>query len=97
MLAREDADEDYVSDAMFDQSVDRPVLTVDLTPLWDPAIFDRIPATISKTGFTQYDDFHGNGVDLLRSAPPSAIPEPQTGALLALGLAAFALRHRTRA
>ena len=93
VLAQEDAVDDYVSDVMFDQSVDSPALSVDFTPLWNPQIFDRIPATISKGGYTQYDDFHGNAVIRL-GATPVPIPEPQSGALLALGLLAMAMGAR---
>jgi hypothetical protein len=94
VLAQEDAVGDYVSDAMFDQSIDSPVLSVDLTPLWNPALFDRIPGTISKGGYTQWDDFHGNGTRFVLGTPIVPIPEPQPGALLALGLLALALRAR---
>ena len=95
VLAQEDGDDDYVSDSMFDQSGETTALRVDLKPLWDPSIFDRIPGTISKDGYTQYDDFHGNGVRLLEGAPATApIPEPRTAAMLALGLLALAMHAR---
>jgi hypothetical protein len=94
VLAQDDAVDAYVSRAMFAQSSDEPVLTVDLTPLWNPAIFDRIPATISKGGYMQWDDFHGNGTRFVGGIPAVPIPEPRAGALLALGLIALAMRAR---
>jgi hypothetical protein len=96
-LAKEDGAGDYVSDALFDQSEDNPALAVDFTPLWDPARFDIIPSSLASSGNTQWDDFHGNGVQLPRHPPRAVlVPEPATGVLLALGLVAMALRGRKR-
>jgi len=98
-LEEEDVVEEYVADTLFDESVEQPVLAVDLTPLWDPVVFDVIPPSILRDGYSMYDDFHGGSVRF--SGPPPApfvVPEPETSALLVLGLIALALRaQRTRA
>jgi hypothetical protein len=94
-LEKQDDVEDYVTDTLFDESLEQPVLAVDLTPLWDPAIFDVIPPSILRDGYSMYDDFHGGGARIGGApAAPFVIPEPETGALLALGLVALALRAR---
>jgi PEP-CTERM motif-containing protein len=96
VLAKNDDDavDEYVSDSMFDAPAEHSILTVDLTPLWKPELFDRIPGSIEKGGFYMYDDFHGNAVRVLLATPPAPVPEPQTAALLALGLLALALFDR---
>jgi hypothetical protein len=94
VLARNDGVEDYVADALFDQSADSPALRVDLKPLWDPALFDRIPGPLVQGGYTQWDDFHGNGVRFARGGTGAVVPEPRTAALLALGLVVLAVRGR---
>jgi hypothetical protein len=71
------------------------VLTVDFTPLWDPSIFDVIPGLVARSGYTQWDDFHGTA--FLEGGSPPAVPEPTTGALLALGLLGLGLGGRKRA
>ena len=99
IVLNEDSVETYVAETLFDASIDEPQqqLVVDLAPLWDPAVFGVIPELIDKTGFTMYDDFPGGGFKF--GAPPASavIPEPATGGLLAIGLAALAVRHRHRA
>jgi len=94
VLAANDGVEDYVSESMFGAASDEMQLKVDLTPLWDPAIFDVIPGLIARNGWTQWDDFHGLGSGH-RARPPTVVPEPATGALLAFGIGALALRRRT--
>ncbi len=98
IVLNEDGVENYVAETVFDVSAVEPQLVVDLTPLWDPSVFDVIPGLIARGGASQWDDFHGTGV-ILRGAPapPVVIPEPTTGALLAVGLGALALRRRNRA
>jgi len=86
----------YVAEEVFDDALD-PMLTVDLTPLWDPAVFDIVPPLIPTNGERQYDDFPGSDGPVLTSVPPTPVPEPGTAALLALGLAGLGLRARARA
>jgi hypothetical protein len=97
VLAEDDV-QHYVTDSLFQgESSDQTVLSVDLTPLWNPALFDVIPGLIVRDGFNQWDDFHGTGPGGLRAPPaPAAVPEPTPGVLLALGLAAFASHGRRR-
>lgn len=86
----------YVAEQVFDDALE-PVLTVDLTPLWDPAIFDIIPPLIPLNGERQFDDFVGGGnLVLPTDQPPVPVPEPAAAALLALGLAGLGLHRRRR-
>lgn len=97
IVLNEDSVESYVAETLFEASSEDPQqqLAVDLTPLWDPSVFDVIPDLIDRTGFTQWDDFHGTGVRFPSgTAPGNVIPEPATGGLLAIGLAALALRRK---
>ena len=59
VLAAEDDVEEYVSETVFSGAGDQVQLNVDLTPLWDPAVFDVIPGLIVRSGWSQWDDFHG--------------------------------------
>jgi hypothetical protein len=98
VLAQEDGVEDYVAETLFgDPATDGTMqLVVDLTPVWEGR-FDAIPALIDRSGYSQWDDFHGTGVLLLSGAvvpPGGVIPEPASGGLLAIGLAALALRRK---
>ena len=95
VLAANDSVEEYVSESLFSGAGDTVQLRVDLQPLWDPARFDIIPGPIARNGWQQWDDFHGVNMSL-NPRRPIAIPEPTTGALLALGLGALALHRRAR-
>ena len=97
IVLEEDGVEDYVTDTLFEQPPDEPVLAVDLSPLWDPSLFDVIPGLIARDGYSQYDDFVGTG-NAVGGAPvaPVIVPEPETGALVAIGLIALALRASRR-
>ena len=94
VLAANDGIEDYVSENVFGTAGDEVQLKVDLLALWDPAIFDVIPGLISRNGWDQWDEFHGIGKGH-GPRQPLIVPEPTTGALLAFGLGALALRRRT--
>lgn len=98
-LDEEDVVEEYVTDTLFDESLEQPVLSVDLTPLWNPALYDVIPSMILRDGYSMYDDFHGSSIGFGGPPPaPFVVPEPEAGALLLLGLIALALRaQRARA
>jgi hypothetical protein len=94
IVLAEDNSAKYVAETIFETPIEGtgPQLVADLRPLWDPNLFDVIPELIDRTGFTMWDDFHGTSV---RFGPPvsNVIPEPATGALLAIGLAALAIRR----
>jgi hypothetical protein len=96
VLAANDGVEDYVSQNVFGTVGDEVQLTIDLTPLWDPKIFDVIPGLIARNGWSQWDDFHGISPGH-RPLPPVIIPEPTPGVLLGFGLGALALRRRRTA
>jgi hypothetical protein len=101
IVLAQDNVENYVAETLWDTPIEgQPnyALSVDLTPVWDPDLFDVIPEIIDRTAATQWDDFHGTSgrFSVIPGAGP-VIPEPGTGALLALGLAALTLRRpRTR-
>jgi hypothetical protein len=95
VLAANDGVEDYVSENVFGTAGDEVQLKVDLLALWDPALFDVIPGLIARDGWSQWDEFHGIGPG--HRTRPAVVPEPTTGALLALGLGALALRRRRTA
>jgi hypothetical protein len=93
IVLNEDGVQNYIAKTLFDDSADETVLAVDLTPLWNPAVFDVIPGLLAR-GYWQWDDFHGSGVAFFTGPAPTApVPEPAAGALLALGLGALALRR----
>jgi PEP-CTERM motif-containing protein len=96
VLAQDDSVHSYVAAGLFDDSLEGTVLVADLTPLWDPSVFDVIPGLIMRSGYSQWDDFHGTGVSFHGIIAPTGpvVPEPETGALVSLGLAALALRGR---
>lgn len=95
IVLNEDDVENYVAETLFEASIegDPQQLVVDLIPLWDPSVFDVIPALIDRTAWTQWDDFHGTSLPT-GSGPGTVIPEPAPGALLAIGLAALAIRRK---
>jgi len=95
VLAEDESVENYVAETLFETPIeDQQYLAVDLTSLWE-ARFNEIPDMIDRTGAMQWDDFHGTGT-LFASTPAAnpVVPEPASGALLATGLAALAMRSR---
>jgi hypothetical protein len=97
VLASNDGAQDLVSETLFAAAGDEVQLTVDLTPLWDPSVFDVIPGLLVRNGWSMWDDFHGTGAGPRTPLPSPVVPEPSTGALLAFGLGALALRRRRTA
>jgi hypothetical protein len=99
VLAQNDEDEETDSsdsDSLFEgESSGQSLLTVDFTSLWDRR-FDEIPGLVARSGFSQWDEFHGTATPLGGNGPP-AVPEPATGALLALGLTGLGLAGRKHA
>ena len=98
IVLAQDNVETYVAETLFEAPIDdpQPRLVVDLTQLWDPSLFNIIPHLIDRSAWTQWDDFHGTSTRFPGSTPTNVIPEPATGGLLAIGLAALALRRRHR-
>jgi len=97
IVLNEDSVESYVAETLFEAAIEdaQQQLVVDLSPLWDQSVFGVIPDLIDRTAFTMWDDFHGTGLVFPQGPPPgNVIPEPATGGLLAIGLAALAMRRK---
>jgi PEP-CTERM motif len=84
--------DDYVSEQILEEPKEPP-LRVDLTPLWNPKVFDVIPPMLAWWGEAQYDDLVGPP-SILIGPSPVPVPEPHTAAMIALGLVVLALRSR---
>ena len=78
-------DEDLFKDVL------RPTFIADRGAIWDPSIFDVIPPLVPIGNDVRYDDFPNPGME---PTDGTIVPEPGTGALLALGLLALAWRRR---
>jgi hypothetical protein len=91
----EDAAEEDVVNSLFDSSSGSGgILAVDLTPLWNESRFDIIPAPLRTWGDRPDDDFAGDALVFRSPVPqPVEIPEPQSAALVVLGLVGLALRR----
>jgi hypothetical protein len=95
IVLNDDNAETYVAETLFEADIDeQQQLVVDMNPLWDPALFDVMPFIFDRTGRTQWEDFHGTGLVFPGATTGTVVPEPTTGALLALGLAVLAVRRR---
>jgi PEP-CTERM motif len=97
IVLNEDNVPTYVAETLFEAQMEdpQPQLVVDLNPLWT-AEFNVMPELFDKTARTMWDDAGGAGYAI---APPpqqpgTVIPEPATGGLFALGLAALALSRK---
>ena len=70
-----------------------PVIVAENREVWDPAIFDVIPALFPIGNDVRYDDFPDPGVDL---SDAKVIPEPATGLMVCFGLMLLAWSGRRR-
>jgi hypothetical protein len=92
MIVIDDIDP-FVADQFFKDLL-KPSFVADGGPVWDPRLFDVIPALFPIGNDSRYDDFPGVGYD------PDAgvvVPEPATGLLVAVGLVALAWARRRSA
>ena len=88
-------DVDVVADSDLFEDLLRPTFFNQQNPLWDPKIFDVIPPLFALGNGFRFDDFPDPG--FVPGDPPDAvIPEPGTGLLCGLGLAALAACARAR-
>jgi hypothetical protein len=83
----------YVADLVFKDLLE-PVIIAENREVWDPAIFDVIPALFPVGNGVRYDDFPDPGVDL---SDAKVIPEPATGMMVCFGLMLLAWSGRPRA
>ena len=90
-LVIDDLDQ-YIADLVF-KDVLEPVIVARNREIWDPDVFDVIPALFPVGNGIRFDDFPDPGIDL---SDATVIPEPSTGLLLGLGLGGLALRRRQR-
>jgi hypothetical protein len=92
MIVIDDIDP-FVADQFFKDLL-KPSFVADGGPIWDPRIFDVIPALFPVGNDFRYDDFPGIGIEPNAGA---VVPEPATGLLVSLGLIALAWSRRRSA
>jgi hypothetical protein len=92
MMVIDDVDT-FAADQFFKDLL-KPTFVADTGEIWDPRIFDVIPPLFPIGNDNRYDDFPAPGID--PSAGDVVVPEPGTGLLLSLGLAALGWRRRSR-
>ena len=81
-----------VTDLVFEDLLE-PAVIADNREIWDPSIFDVIPALYPIGNGFRFDDFPDPGVDVSDSFP---VPEPATGLMVSLGLGVLAWSGRRR-
>jgi hypothetical protein len=88
---------DNLVDQLFDSTgADEPdgPLVADLNALWNKSKHGKIPGPLDPHGDRQYDDFPAEVVAVRGLTPvPVAIPEPESAALLLLGLIGMGMRR----
>jgi hypothetical protein len=97
VLEDEKPKRDNLVDQLFDSTgADEPdgPLVADLNALWNKSKHGTIPGPLDPHGDRQYDDFPAEVVAVRGLTPvPVAIPEPESAALLLLGLIGMGMRR----
>ena len=96
IVLNEDSVESYVAETLFEAQIEDPqhLLVVDLDSALGPVRVRRDPRRDRSHRIHEWDDFHGTSSSRIGPPPGNVIPEPATGGLLAIGLAALAMRRK---